>query len=188
MRALGLVLLAACSAPAEPAAVPTRPMYDRASVCELIGLRVAGWRGLPDVRTSEAPECLGTRTETIESDPGSGFLERTAFHRDAIRVDLIGSGRAELVDIIPDTPASAATLLAQLGAPEARTPYDAELRRRKPIGAPGDTIDELVYASRGLALLIDEHGRLLRLRGFTPMSTQRYRAMYGQYHPVKFAP
>ncbi len=170
-------------------------MANKETICNLVEGNLLAWEGLQPFNVDEPPACLGRQ----ESD---GWL-RFRWGHAAYRVFRCSPGgpevwlftlddiRVRLIEVFL-LPRSLATgdLLEQLGVPELEVvcPLAAQLQRS--FGAPDEDLNELVYAWRGLALLLGRtpgaRERLVRVRGFEIMSAEEYRQRFVDLPPVRF--
>jgi hypothetical protein len=156
---------------------------DAQSLCGLADGEVGPWRGLA-LGHDQLPECLGPVVhEGTRRFPVATLASET--HRPPSgRADVdvywwINGGRVALIDVSLTMPPDAGPLLGELGSPETAFHYSDEVRRAWRLHAPaGGSLEEAIYASRGLSLVLARaasgHATVLRLRGFTPMPAKRY--------------
>lgn len=114
---------------------------------------------------------------------------RPASARGEVRVNWwLNGDRVELVDLLPAPPLQPGPLRAALRDPELTYRYLADdLAWAELAAPPGGSVDELIYGTRGLALLVarDAGGTasVIRVRGFVPMPPARYLDEYVRLRP-----
>jgi hypothetical protein len=166
-----------------------------AAICEFIQTHLSDWRGLQPFPLSEIPACLGILEKQGELEFGLGVMPYRIFHTDPggpeVWLFSLADEHVHLVEVFSatGTPSDEA-LFRQFGTPEMRYPYPLAAQLQRSLGEPEESLEELVYASRGLAGLIGRKPgsgeRLLRLRGFEAMPIEQYYAKYVDLPPVRF--
>ena len=156
---------------------------DPQALCRLADGEIEHWRGLA-LDHDQLPECLGpvVRKGTRRFAPAILASETHRPSSGRAEVDVywwINGGRVDLVDVGFTTPLAAVPLLRELGEPETTFHYSDEVRRAWNLPSPaGGSLEEAIYASRGLSLVLardaSDHVDVLRLRGFRPMPAKRY--------------
>jgi len=156
---------------------------DPQSLCRLAEGEVGHWRGLA-LDHDQLPECLGPVVHTGTRRFAPAILASETHRPSSGRAEVdvywwINGGRVDLVDVSFTTPPGAEPLLRELGEPETTFPYSDEVRRALKLPSPaGGSLEEAIYASRGLSLVLARdasgHANVLRLRGFRPMPAKRY--------------
>lgn len=158
-------------------------IVDPQSLCSLAAGEVGPWRGLA-LDHDHLPECLGPvvhgGTRRFPVATLASETHRPPSGRAAVDVYWwINGGRVALVDVHLTTPSDAGPLFVELGSPEITFQYPDEVRRAWGLRAPaGGSLEEAIYASRGLSLVLARdasgHATVLRLRGFASMPAKRY--------------
>lgn len=167
----------------------------RDSLCDLVDGEVWSWQGLLPFTHDEVPSCVGLEERTDWLLFPDGYRAYRVFVRDpaAPKVWLF-TFDDERVHLVESFPVSATvgrdTFERRLGPAEASAPYPLSARLQRPLGTPGDDLVELIYASRGLALLFaqthrSDH-RLLRIRGFEAMPADEYLRRFVELPPMQF--
>jgi hypothetical protein len=153
------------------------------SVCELAAGRLDAWSGLQPFKPDAAPTCLGAMIR-------DGWLE---FGGDSMSYRLFqpGTSGAEvwlfnppgddirLVEVFsPAIGGATRAILRSLGNAEMQYEYPLEGRLQRMLGAPDETLEELVFAHRGLAVMLGHRPGasewIFRLRGFERMAADVY--------------
>jgi hypothetical protein len=162
-------------------------MADVHPVCRLAAGMVSEWLGLRPFPLAEWPDCLGPGR-------GEGWLQ---FHHESLHyrefcsagssspVRLYAPGDADVCLVEVTNPPSPD--LGPLGPPELTFNYPAAARLQHPVPGAGKDLTEAVYGSRGLAALLSS-GRVIRLRGFQPVSAAAYRDRFVELPPIRWFP
>lgn len=165
---------------------------DKNPICRLAALDIAGWRGLPPFPIDQAPECLGPERSRGWLEFRRGWLAyRDSRPKDETAVRLFAGedGNACLLEVYPSG-IDAEHLLAQLRPAETIAPFPLEAELQYPVRRPGETLEDHIYGARGLALLLasraGEGTRVVRLRGFEPMTAAQYRQWFVDLPPLVF--
>ncbi len=184
-----LVAVAGCGGPQRRVDAGVEPR----AICDLIEGNVGGWSGLGTLDHDDLPDCLGSvqakgirhfKLATLGSD-----TYRSPRALGEVRIDWWMNGNGVvLVEVGPFPPLAAAPLQAGLGPADATFRYgEEELAYWNLDAPPGGVLIELVYAARGLSILVarDASGaaNAIRLRGFTAMPAERYVDDYVRLHP-----
>jgi hypothetical protein len=156
---------------------------DPQSLCRLADGEVRHWRGLA-LDHDQLPECLGPLVHKGTRRFAPAILASATHRPSSGRAEIdvywwINGGRLDLVDVRFTTPLGAVPILRELGDPETTFHYTDEVRRAWDLHPPaGGALEEAIYASRGLSLVLARdasgHVNALRLRGFRPMPAKRY--------------
>lgn len=154
-------------------------------VCALAIGDVATWTGLVPFALDAAPPCLGE--PVVEDVRRIGTVLRPyREHRtgDGSDVRLVGddSGMVVLVEAAPATPPDPPPGVPDLVLP---LPFAAYLHDPG-LDGYGSRVADHVYAALGLAVLVVEDGRVVRLRGFVPVAADAYVALFRTYPSVEF--
>ena len=146
---------------------------------------MAGWTGLVPFPLDAAPACLGEPVDAGVRRIGT-VLRPYRAHRTAD-----GSG----VRLVAGEPGVVVLVEAEPAAPPERPPGEPDLVLPLPFAAYledvsldryGSRLADHVHGAAGLALLVTEDGRVVRLRGFVPTTGEAYVARFRTYPPVDF--
>ncbi len=186
--------LSACSNQAQrgPVAEPRLPPPDEHALCALAAGQAAGWRGLTPFDRARVPACFGARAETGTVTLHDRDWGVQHFVSAVAETWLYDDGTAvALISVFPSISHRIESLEEALGpAPWQRDVSFAE-RIERPALPPRTHYDgELVYAGRGLAVLIaasaDGTRGVHRLRGFAPTEAAAYFRRFVQERPVEW--
>jgi hypothetical protein len=166
---------------------------DRDAICRLMEGDVGQWRGLGRLERAEFPSCVGLPVERGTIRFRLMLLAVDTYRAASGQAELhvysaINDGAIELIEVIPSRPPAAAALLDELGAPSATHVHSVQERAAANLPVPsGGTIEEAIYAGRGLAITIAREAggsaAVIRLRGFEPMPDRYYLDQYVRFEP-----
>ena len=163
------------------------------AVCRLIQGDVRAWAGLGTLDHARLPPCLGPviRKGTLRVATGTlaTDLRRPAAALGEVRVAWWMNGRRVAFDeVAPSSGLDPGPLQSALGNPDATFRYGEEERAYWDLAEPaGGTLEEVVYGTRGVALLVSHDAggaaTVVRLRGFASMPAARYLDDYVRLRP-----
>jgi hypothetical protein len=161
------------------------------ALCDFLDGKLEAWRGLPALAANAVPACVGVAQQA----EWLGFRDRRLHYRryarpsgDAVWV-FDHDDAVVLVERFPAGEESIAPALTSLGAPDRVIEYGARQLLQRPLARDGETVDELVWGARGLALLRARSGRgdrLARARAFAPTTADDYDASFVALRPVEY--
>lgn len=170
-------------------------MTDEEAVCDLAEGNLLDWKGLQPFDVEVPPACLGRQ----ESDGWLQFRWGYAAYRvfrcrsegPEVWLFTLDDSKVRLIEVfLLPTSLVIGVLREQLGAPELKVACPLPARLQRPLGTPDEDLNELVYARKGLALLLgrnpEARERLIRVRGFEIMSAEAYRHRFVDLPPVRF--
>jgi hypothetical protein len=167
-------------------------MAAQPELCDLVELRVEGWRGLVPFAAEHPPACVGVEEKREWLSFNDVPVHYRRFRRMTGEVVWLfdRDGEVILVEAYPAAPRSIDPLIAPLGPPERTIEYGLEQFMPRPLARDDEKVDELVWGARGLALLRarapDGRARLARARGFVPSSGEDYSKRFVYSRPIEF--
>ena len=166
---------------------------DPNAICFLIDGRVEQWRGLGRLEHAQLPACVGERINQGSARFRLMLLAVDTFRSSSGDAEVrvywaLNGGLIELVDVKPLTAPSAESLLDKLEGAARTHVYSLHERAAAKLEAPqGGSIEEVIYADKGLAIAIARESSgeavVVRIRGFTPMPFEDYVDDYVRFEP-----